>query len=871
MRSLLRLLLFVVPAVAQHTPQAPVNLQVENRVDPLGMDVTSPRLSWNIASELQTAYQVRAASNQGLLDSDLPDLWDSGIVVSRQSNNLVYGGTAMQSRARVLWQVRVWTDGNPAPSPWSATATWEMGLLNPSDWSAQWITNPSWTYGQPLPVFARPFSIAKPVSAARLYVTGLGAYVATLNGRPVTEDVLAPGNTRFAARVEYATYDVGALLTQGTNTLQVELGNGSYNAVVTPGHYMDFVNAASAPLMLIAQLEISYTDGTSDVIASDATWRTTLGPTIVSTWYGGEEYDARRLPAADLSTWDFAVAATPQGSALSWRPAPPVRIVRTVTPQSVSQPQAGVYVFDMGINFAGWFQLAVSGPAGTKVTMMIAEQLRADGTADQSQFYSPVNPVYPVVDTYTLSGNGVEVWHPKFAYHGFRYLQVTGLPNPPDVGTITGFVLRGANESGGAFASSNSLLNNIHQIIDRAIQSNMMSIFTDCPDREKLGWLADMQGIFDSIARNYDIAAYERTVVRNMTDAQTVSGLVPDFVPEYVVYDDGFRDDPNWGDAIILTPWSMYETYGDVRTLETNYPNMQRYLDYLTNKSSGNLLNYGLDDWISPDAALPMGVVATYAYYRSASTMSRIAEVLGKTEDSARYATLAQSIGDAFNVLYLDPVRRTYSGGGHQAADAVALDMGIVPADQRQAVLNDLIADIRARGNHLNVGIVSLGAVFRVLTAAGRDDVIYDIAVQTTNPSYGFQIVHGATSLAEAWDGPATGLGSQNHMMLGAIDEWFTAALAGIRQAPGTVGYASLIIKPAVVGDLTHVYGSYRTPNGLVESEWTRGDDGRLTFDVTIPGNTTATVLLPDARPARREVVNKVGPGRYRFIVRKTQ
>jgi alpha-L-rhamnosidase len=353
-------------------------------------------------------------------------------------------------------------------------------------------------------------------------------------------------------------------------------------------------------------------------------------------------------------------------------------------------------------------------------------------------------------------------------------------------------------------------------------------------------------------------------VVRNMADGQTGLGLVPDFVPEYVLYDDGFRDDPNWGDAMILTPWSMYETYGDVRTLETYYPNMRRYLDYLTSKSAGNLLDYGLSDWITPDATLPVGVVASYGYYRSAATLSKIAAVLGFMTDAQQYATLAQNIGDAFNALYLDDARHTYAGGGHQAADAVALDMGIVPANQRQGVLDDLIADIRARGNHVNVGIVSLGAVFRALSAAGRDDVIFDIATQTTNPSYGFQVVNGATSLTETWDGAATGQASQNHMMLGAIDEWFTADLAGIRQAPGTVGYGSLVIRPAVVGDLTHVYGSYRTPNGLVESEWTRDPDGRLTFQVTVPGNTTATVFLPEARG---EAGHRVGPGRFQFVV----
>jgi alpha-L-rhamnosidase len=727
-----------------------------------------------------------------------------------------------------------------------------MGLLDAADWSARWIAHPSWTYGQPLPVFARQFTISKSVRQARLYITGLGIYLASLNGRAVTEDVLAPGNTNYAKQVEYATYDVAGSLQQGANTIGVQLGNGTYNAVETPGRYMKFVNAAAANLRLLAQLEIVYGDGSSETIGSDADWRTTLGATIVSTWYGGEDYDARREPGADLSGWDRAVVSPPLSAAmqLSWRPAPAVRVMDRLTPVSITQPRPGVWVFDMGVNFAGWQELRVSGPAGTAVTMRIGELCNADGTVSQATTGSPI------FDTYTLSGKGVETWHPRFAYHGFRYLEVTGLPAPPDSGTITGLVLRGANETAGAFASSSQLLDDIHRIIDRAIQSNMMSIFTDCPDREKLGWLADMQVIFGSIARNYDVAAYLRTVVRNMAEAQTDDGLIPDFVPEYVVYSDGFRDDPNWGNAIILAPWSLYETYGDARTMETYYPHMQRYLGYLAGKATGDLLDYGLGDWNAADRTLPVGVTATYGYYRSVATMQRIAAALGRKEDAEFCAALAARIAAAFHARYFDAVRHTYAGG-QQAADAIALDMElVVPAEERQAILDHLVASIRAAGNHVNTGMVALPAVFRALSAGGRDDVIFEAATQTTNPSYGYQIARGATALAEDWPG-ADSNGSQNHMMLGAIDEWFTAGLAGIQQAPGSVAYRELIIKPAVVAGLTHVSGSYRTPQGVVTSEWTRSGEG-VQLDVTIPGNTRAVVYWLGERYA-------VGPGEYSF------
>jgi alpha-L-rhamnosidase len=881
LRGWLVLLALAATASAQSSP---CDLEVEDRVNLLGIDVTAPRLSWKLCSPgaTQRAYHVRAASSLALLTTGAADLWDSGKVESSQSTGLPYPGPELHSRDRVLWQVRVWTDQQlDDPSDWSAPATWEMGLLSPVDWLAQWITHPTWTYGLPMPIFAKQFSVSRTVQSARLYITGLGIYVATLNGQPVTDDVLTPGNTNYAKQVEYATYDVTNLLSQGANTLGVELGNGTFNSLPTPGRYSKFVNPLPSNPRLIAQLEVTYADGARESVVSDASWRTTLGPTTLSTWFGGEDYDARRektgwdQPGADLSGWDHAAfSIAPQVTTqLAWRPAPPVRIAGQVSPVAITQPQPGVYVFDMGVNFAGWQQLRVSGPAGTSVTMRIGELLRADGTVSQATTGSPI------IDTYILSGNGVETWHPKFEYHGFRFLEVSGLPAAPAPETITGLVLRGSNESAGSFSSSDGLLNDIHRIIDRAIQSNMLSIFTDCPDREKLGWLGDMQVIFGSIARNYDIAAYVRTIIRNMAEAQLDSGLVPDVVPEYTTFSGGFRDDPNWGNAMILAPWSLYETYGDVRILEKYYPNMQRYLAYLTGKASGDLLNYGLNDWAAFDRTTPTEVIASYGYYRSAETLSRVAAVLGRAEDAAGYAALARRIGDAFNAKYLNRTKHTYAGG-QQGADGIALDMGIVPAGERQAVLNHLVASIRANGNHINVGIVALQAVLRALIAGGRHDIIYDFAMQTTSPSYGYQIAHGATSLTELWDGPTAGA-SQNHMMFGAIDEWFTAGLAGIQQAPGSVGYKSLVIKPAIITGLTYVKGSYRSPYGLVESEW-KSDGGQVWLHVTVPSNSTAAIYVPvfDGQVLQAPegliemtteggyAIYQAGPGSFEFLVR---
>ena len=722
-----------------------------------------------------------------------------------------------------------------------------------------------------MPVFARHFTVGKPVRAARLYATGLGVHETTINGEAVSDAVLEPANTDYRQRVEYATYDVTGLLLNGANAIGVQLGNGLYHVPETPGRYQKLVRSDGLPKML-AQLEITYADGTRSVVAGDESWRTTLGGTTFSSWYGGEDFDARRLapgwdlPAADLTGWQAAVPQEP-APALSARSAPPVKVMETIRAKAITEPRPGIHVVDFGVNFAGWPELRVAGPAGTTVTMRPSELLNPDGTADQRTTGSPI------YDRFTLAGTGNETWHPRFGYHGFRYLQLEGLPSPPSADTVTGLALRAANESAGTFDSSNLLLNQVHTIIDRAIQSNMYSVLTDCPHREKLGWLEQTHLVFGSVARNYDVAAYYRSLVRTMADAQTADGLVPDIAPEYAVFDGPYRDDPNWGGALVLAPLQLYRTYGDAETLRTYYPNMVRYLDFLRGKANGGLLDYGLGDWGTFDPSTPLGVTSTFAYHRLAEGMAEIAGALGESADVVRWRSLAGDIGAAFNAKYLDPVRHTYATGS-QASDALALDMGVVPAEQRQAVTGHLVGAIETAGHHLTVGEVALPSVLRVLSAAGRDDVIYQVATQTGNPSYGYQVVHGATSLTENWDGPTSG-NSQNHFMLGAIDEWFTAGLAGIKPAPGTTGYHALEIKPAVVGELARASGSYRSPYGTVSSSWSRRG-ARVVLAVTVPVNTTAIVQVPGTaatsdegvRPVRTENgyrVFEVGSGHWSF------
>ncbi|MFH8503159.1 family 78 glycoside hydrolase catalytic domain [Streptomyces flaveolus] len=729
-----------------------------------------------------------------------------------------------------------------------------------------------------LPLFTKDFTLPKSVRSARLYVSGLGIHDTSINGEPVGDAVLEPANTDYAERVQYATYDVTDRLRSGRNTIGIELGNGMANVVSTADRYRKLYGNLSDP-KLVAQLEITLADGTVRRIASGSDWRTTLGATTSSNWYGGEDYDARRAipdwnrPGQDRGAWKAAATVSGPGTAgdpavLSARETEPVRVIETLAGKEVEGAAEGSRIFDLGRNIAGWPEITVTAPAGTDIRILPAESLK-DGHA----FQSISNVGGPLWDTYTTGGDGSETWHPRFSYHGFRYLELKGLPENATV-TVRGKVLHTDNASSGDFTSSNQLVNGIHSIIRRSIEGNMMSVLTDCPSREKLGWLEQNQLLFPVLTGNYDMEAYFRKLVRDMSDAQTEDGLIPSTVPEYTNLPGGYRNDANWGGAFVLVPWQLYTAYGDRDTLSTYYPRMQRYASFLEQQVKDGILDYGLGDWFTPDRTFPRAVAGTYGYWRVVDALSRIAAVLGDEDGAASYRAKADASAGALTAKYYDPATGTFGGGGH-GAEALALDMGAVPDGERERLLGHFVTSVEQADHHLVLGEISLPAAFRVLSAAGRDDVIHEIATQTTSPSYGYQVLHGNTTLGESWDG---GPGqSQNHFMLGAIDAWFTDRVAGIEQAPGSVGYRKLLIDPAVVGGLTSASGSYRTPYGTVNTDWKRDGD-RYRLRLSVPAGSTAEVHVPftggrvaapdGAKPLRTErdeAVYEVGSGDWTF------
>ncbi|MGW2296777.1 family 78 glycoside hydrolase catalytic domain [Streptomyces violaceorubidus] len=821
-------------------------------------------------SALQTAAGYASAAHTG------PDVSDAPITLTLDLKTAkTFDEVALYPRADVLTD-----DGRIPGFPVDYTVLAADSAEGPATRLAE-ITGqrqPTPYLPAGLPLLTDDFTLPKRVRSARLYIAGLGVYEASVNGEPVGDAVLEPANTDFAERVQYATYDVTDRLRTGANTLGVALGNGMSNVVSTADRYRKLYGNLSDP-KLIARLEVTLADGRVRTITSGDDWRTTLGPTTASNWYGGEDYDARREiprwdePSGDRRGWRHAVEVAGPGTAdrpalLSARETEPIRVVETLKGERVDGAD-GSRVFDLGRNIAGWPEITVRAPKGTAIRVYPAESLK-DGHA----FQSISNVGAPVWDSYTTAGGrGAETWHPRFSYHGFRYLELRGVPENATV-SVRGHVLRTDNASAGDFTSSDPLINGIHSLIRRSVEGNMMSVLTDCPSREKLGWLEQNQLVLPALAGNYDMRAYLRKIVRDMADAQTTEGLVPSTVPEYTNLPGAYRNDANWGGAFVLVPWQLYLTYGDRQTLETYYPDMRRYAAFLETQVADGILDYGLGDWFTPDRTFPRAVAGTYGYWRVTDTLGRIASLLGDTAAAEEYRRKAAASVEALTAKYYDTATGTFGGGGH-GAEALALDMGAYPAGERDRLLAHFTGAIGAAGNHLVLGEISLPAAFRVLSAADRDDLVHAIATQTTSPSYGYQVLAGNTTLGESWDG---GPGqSQNHFMLGAIDSWFTTRVAGIAQTEDSVGYAKLLIDPAVEGDMTSAAGSYRTPYGVARTDWERSDD-RFRLTVDVPAGSTAKVRVPvlgkhaeapdGARLLRMtggEAVYEVGSGHWTF------
>lgn len=829
-------------------------LRCEGRIHPLGVESPTPRLSWSVSASGRNAYQaacrVLVASRPELLRESVGDLWDSEKLYTGDQH-ITYAGRPLHSLDRAYWRVQLWDRSDQLrENAEYETGEFTLGLLNEKDWKASWITDAerSSTAQSPLPIFRKTFmSASKPIQRAMVHCCGLGHFELFLNGAKVGDHVFDPGWTDYKDTGLYVPFDVTSHIVPGNNALGVMLGNGLYNVI--GGRYVKFTGSFGPP-KLILQLHVFFEDGTEEIIVSDESWITHEGPILFSCPYGGEDYDARRempgwnQPEFNAENWSPARVVEGPGGVLRAQNIPPIKVLQTLQPVTLSRIAPGQYEADMGYNLSARPRIKVRGKAGDQVVIRLAERA---GQPWEGHSY-----------TYTLRGDTEEIYTPYFTYFGFQYIQVEGADCPADADggrpalleVASEFVTSSASETG-SFECGNELLNQIHDMIGRSVRSNLQSVLTDCPHREKLGWLEVAHLMGPSILYHFDARELYRKICRDTSESQLENGLVPDIAPEYTRFSQGFFESAEWGSAAVQLPWLLYRWYGNPEILSRQYETMKRYTDYLaTTRNEQGLAKAGLGDWYdwTPEKGhagyaqlTPGELTATAMLFDNARILGETALLLSHASDAERYRLLAAQVRDDFMNAYYDATNHTVATGS-QSALSVGLFFHLVPEADRPAVLANLVKTVEADAFKPSTGEVCFRYMLLALAGAGRSDVVYRILNRTDCPGYGWMLTEfGLKTLSECWDKPGSSL---NHCMFGHAQEWFQAYLLGIRQAEDSVGFKQLLIAPQPQGDMTHASGHFDSPRGTIRVSWKR-EKTRFEMEATLPGNTSAEVVLP--------------------------
>ncbi|MGM8360952.1 glycoside hydrolase family 78 protein [Flavobacterium sp. ARAG 55.4] len=860
------------------------HLTCNSTTNPLAVSTQNPVFSWKIVAKKfdvsQTAYQLVIASTKEKLNANEGDVWDSGKVISNASQDVKYAGKTLKNGTKYFWKVRIWYS-NRKVTQWSNVAYFRT---QPSDLNPTWIgaitkadshlpegrnyhtatfkkekrqamVDATDSLARRSIQLRKPFTISKKIKEAVVYVSGLGHYELTLNGKKVGNSEFAPLWTDYDKTVYYNTYEIKANeLSKGENAIGVVLGNGMYNMIEE--RYAKFFVSFGPPTLFL-QMKVLYEDGSEQIIKTDKTWKYAKSPITFNSIFGGEDYNANleqkgwnKAHFNDAHWKSIVIQEAPKG-VLRPQQLTPVKIEEQFAVKAVTEPKAGVRVFNMGQNLSGFPTLKVQGKKGQTVRMWVGEGLNDDGTVGQGRSGKPY------YFDYTLKGEGVEEWQPKFSYYGYQYIQIEGANYkatkdaslPTIIDLKSNFIYNSAGTAG-SFTSSNEIFNKTHELINNAIKSNFQAVLTDCPHREKLGWLEESHLNGPGLIYNYNMKNYIPGIMQNIADAQRENGMIPTIAPEYVVFGGDFTDSPEWGVAGVILPWMYYDYYGDDSLLKEYYPVMKKYVDYLTSKADKGIVSYGLGDWYDyGDHAAgysknsPIALSATSHYYFGVDLLAKAAKLLDKKEDAVIYEKLAISVKNAFNGRFFDEKTKQY-GTGSQFSNAVPLFLNMVSAEDRQAVLDNLVNDIKARNYRLTTGDVGNRYLFQVLADNGLNEVMYKMHNHYDAPGYGFQIKFGLTTLTEQWD-PRKG-NSWNHFMLGQIEEWFYKSLVGIVPDEANPGFTHFFLQPEMVGDMTFVKGTYNSVYGEIASEWEKKDN-KLIYKCTIPANTTATVKLPVA------------------------
>lgn len=848
----------------------PVDLRCEYLRDPLGVDVARPRLSWiNLhpdRDQRQTAFQVIVSSTPEKSAGGVGDVWDSGKILSPETTGIRYEGSDLRSFQSVWWRVR-WWEMDGVASDWSASARFELGILDGTEWKARWISKKncrefrskgSVLLGEPLGDYTNAYTIylrsefklMKPIVRARAFVCGLGYYELRINGRKVGDHVLDPAQTDYRKVALYSTYDVinelassAATREDGKFAVGLILGNGRH--IRSYGY--DYPKA-------LLQIVIEYGDGSSEIVATDSGWKASYGPLQENGLYYGERYDARmEMPGwddagFDDSKWEPAIEV--QGIKPSSQLMPPIRVVRHLEPVTHFSSSDGTHFYDFGQNFAGWVKISLQGPAGTEVTLRHAELMNEDGSLNTSTSKNA-----DATDVYVLKGEGVETYEPRFTYHGFRYVSLSAVPAMPDVLSMEGCVVHSDVESSGEFSCSNSLLNRIHQNILWGQLSNLMSIPTDCTQRdERQGWLGDAHLAAEESMFNFDLAAFYSRFLKSIEFAQQADGSLPDTVPPY--WRGLYPADPAWSSALITIAWLVYRFYDDKDVLARHFDAMMKYVDFLNANAENHIITklgkYG--DWCPPGSITPkrtpVELTSTWYYYHDTLILSKIAGILDRSEDQTLLATRAEAIKEAFNNQFLKngeyavnrfaPVDRA-SG---QTSNALPLYLDMTPQDVKAQVLDRLLHGvIEEQDYHLDTGILGTRYLLDVLTESGFGDVAYKVASQRTYPGWGYMVEEGSTTLWERWEKiTGGGMNSHNHIMLGSVDAWFYRVVAGLTCLDA--GSKRIRFMPPVFAGLDRAKATFKTVRGAAAISWEKGED-TFSLRALIPVGAVGVVYVP--------------------------